>query len=59
MRTGRWLTSLLRKREPTKEKRHAAETLRMERQTARLQNRHSAIQAETQQHTRSGFGSPG
>jgi hypothetical protein len=59
MRTGRWVTSFFRKRERTKEKRDAAETLRMERQTARLQNRHSAIQAESQQRTRSGFGGPG
>ena len=58
MRTARWLTSLLRKRERTKENRETTETDRLERETARLQNRHSASQAESRQRAHSGFGGP-
>jgi hypothetical protein len=48
MRAGKaQLTWRLRKRRHTKEERQAAETLRLERETARLQNRHEAVQAES------------
>jgi hypothetical protein len=47
MRTGRGLIRRLRKRRHTKEDRQLAETLRLERETARLQNRHGAVQAES------------
>ena len=49
----------LRKRRLTKEARQAAETLRLERQTAHLQNRRAAIQAESRERGRLGFGGPG
>jgi hypothetical protein len=39
----------LRTRRQTTEQRQAAETLRLERETARLQNRHAAVQAESRQ----------
>jgi len=48
MRTGRGrLTWRLRKRRQPAEERQAAETLRLERETARLQSRHAAVQAES------------
>jgi hypothetical protein len=59
MRTTRRLTSLLRKRKRPRENGEMAETDRLERQTSRLQNRHSASPAESRQRTRSGFGGPG
>jgi hypothetical protein len=58
MRVGRGLMWRVRKRIHTKEERLAAETLRLERETARLQN-HAAIQAESRERDRSGFGGPG
>ena len=58
MRTGRGLLRRLRKRRYTKEERHAAETLRLEFETARLQNRQVATQAESRERGRFGFGGP-
>ena len=40
------------------EERQIAETLRLERETARLQNRQAAIQAESRERGRFGFGGP-
>jgi hypothetical protein len=58
MRARRGLTWRVRKRRDTKEERLAAETLRLERETARLQNRHAAIEAESRERGRFGFGGP-
>jgi hypothetical protein len=41
------------------EERQIAETLRLERETARLQSRQAAIQAESRERGRLGFGGPG
>jgi hypothetical protein len=59
MHTGRGLMGRLRKRTHTKEEPQVVETLRLERETARLQNRHAAIQAESRERGRVGFGGPG
>jgi hypothetical protein len=47
MPTTRWLTSLMPKRERTSGNREAAETDRLERETAGLQNRHSEPRRES------------
>jgi hypothetical protein len=54
MRTGRVLVRRLWKRSLTQEEREIAEQLRRERETARLQNRQAALQAESRHHSRSG-----
>ena len=59
MRKGRGLAWRLRKQRRTKEERQVVETVRLERETARLQNRHAAIQAESRERGRVGFGGPG
>jgi hypothetical protein len=59
MRVGRALMWRVRKRRHRKEECLAAETVRLERETARLQNRHVAIQAESRERGRFGFGGPG
>jgi hypothetical protein len=59
MRKGRGLTRRPWKRRHKKEERQVAETLRLERETARLQNRQAAIQAESRERGRFGFGGPG
>lgn len=58
MRKGRGLARRLRKPRHKKE-RQVVETLRLERETARLQNRQAAIQAESRERSRFGFGGPG
>ena len=59
MRKGRGLAWRVRKRRHTKEERQVVETLRLERETARLQNRQAAMQAESRERGRFGFGGPG
>jgi hypothetical protein len=59
MRKGKGLAWRLRKRGHTKEERQVVETLQLERETARLQNRQAAIQAESRERGRLGFGGPG
>ena len=53
---GGGLAWRVRKRRRTVEERRVAETLRLERETARLQNRQAAIQAESRERDRFGFG---
>lgn len=59
MRKGRGLAWRPRKRRHAREDRQVVETLRLERETARLQNRQAAIQAESRERGRFGFGGPG
>ena len=59
MGKGRGLGWRLRKLRRTKEEREVVETLRLERETARLQNRQAAMQAESRERARFGFGGPG
>jgi hypothetical protein len=56
---GRGLAARLRKRRQTKEERQVVETLRLEREAARLQNRQAAIRAESRERGRIDFGGPG
>ena len=58
MRKGKGHAWRLRKRRHTTEER-VVEMLRLERETARLQNRQAAIQAESRERGRFGFGGPG
>jgi hypothetical protein len=53
MRTLRGLVRRFRGRNLTKEEREATEAVRLERETARLQNRQAAAQAESRAHTQS------
>ena len=59
MREGRGLAARLRIRRHTQEERQVVETLRFEREAARLQNRQVAIQAESRERGRIDFGGPG
>jgi hypothetical protein len=59
MRKGRGPVWRPWKRRHTKEERQAAETLRLERETACLQNRQAAIRAESRERGRFGLGGPG
>jgi hypothetical protein len=59
MRKAKGLAARLRKRRHTKEERQVVETLRFEREAARLQNRQPAVQAESRERGRIDFGGPG
>jgi hypothetical protein len=58
MRKRRGLVWRFRTRNLTKEEREAADTARLERETARLQNRQASVQAESRAQSSNTFGGP-